>query len=333
MTKTEFDVLCIGNAIVDMLAHVEENFLTENRLVKSTMTLIDEARAEELYKSMGPIIEISGGSGANTAAGLASFGAKTAFIGKVKDDALGKSFRHDITAAGVHFATTPTQDGPATARSMILVTPDGERTMNTYLGACQNLTVADIDDALVKNAKVTYMEGYLWDPPEAKEAFRHAMQVARSHGREAALTLSDLFCIDRFRPEFLELMRTGALTIIFANEAELKALYETADFNTALAQLRKDIPLGIVTRSEKGCVIVKGFETFEAPARPIEKLVDTTGAGDLFAAGFLFGLTKGFPLSRCGELGCLAASEIIQHIGARPQVKLHQLAMENGLLT
>jgi sugar/nucleoside kinase (ribokinase family) len=331
-SKTEFDVLCIGNAIVDMIANAEEDFLSRFSLTKSAMHLIDEERAEKLYKAMGPVTEISGGSAANTAAALASFGAKTAFIGKVKDDDLGQSFIHDIRAAGVHFATQPAKEGPATARSMILVTPDGERTMNTYLGACQRLSVADIDAAIVANAKVTYMEGYLWDPPEAKKAFREAMGIARTHGRDAALTLSDLFCIDSYRSEFLELMRKKALTILFANEAELNALYETSDVDTALGLLRKDIALGIVTRSEKGCIIVKGEETVSAPAQKIDKLVDTTGAGDLFAAGFLFGYTRDFSLKRCGELGVLAASEILTHLGARPQVNLRRLAQETGLL-
>jgi sugar/nucleoside kinase (ribokinase family) len=332
MSLTEFDVLCIGNAIVDMIANAEDDFLIKNGLTKSAMHLIDEERAEMLYKAMGPVTEISGGSAANTAAGLASFGARTAFIGKVKEDKLGKSFTHDIHAAGVHFTTPAAKDGPATARSMILVTPDGERTMNTFLGACQKLTITDIDAAIVAKAKVTYMEGYLWDPPEAKKAFREAARIARENSRDSALTLSDLFCIDSYRGEFIELMRSKALTIVFANEAELKALYESSDFNTALELLRSDIGLGIVTRSEKGCIIVRGAETIAVPAQKIERLIDTTGAGDLFAAGFLCGLTRNLPLYRCGELGVLAASEILNHLGARPQVNLGQLAQESGLL-
>jgi sugar/nucleoside kinase (ribokinase family) len=332
MSENEFDVLCIGNAIVDMIAQADETLLHQFNLTKSAMHLIDEERAEKLYQAMGPVVEISGGSAANTAVGLASFGAKSAFIGKVKGDILGKSFRHDINAAGVHFATSPANGGAATARSMILVTPDGERTMNTYLGACQKLNAADIDEAIVSKAKVTYLEGYLWDPPKAKEAFREAARIANEHDNKVALTLSDLFCIDSYRDEFLDLVRSKAVAILFANEAELKALYQTGDFDTAFELLRKDAGLGVVTRSEQGCIIVKGNETVSVPAQKIEKLVDTTGAGDLFAAGFLFGYTKKLPLKRCGELGVLAASEVLTHLGARPQVNLKQLAAERGLL-
>lgn len=332
MTNAQIDVLCYGNAIVDMIAQAEDDFLQRHDLTKGAMHLIDETRAETLYEAMGPVTEISGGSAANTAAGIASLGGKVGFIGKVKADGLGKSFTHDIRAIGVTFATSPAAEGPATARSMILVTPDSERTMNTYLGACQNLTTEDVDEALTANAKTVYLEGYLWDPPKAKEAFRKAAKIAHGNHRRVALTLSDTFCVDTHRDEFLSLMKTHTIDTLFANESELKALYQTADYETALKALQGDIPLGIVTRSEKGCVIVQGTEKIEVPAQSIETLVDTTGAGDLFAAGFLYGLTHDLPLQRCGELGCMAAAEILSHVGARPQVNLWQLAKDKGLL-
>ncbi|MES2905777.1 MAG: adenosine kinase [Pseudomonadota bacterium] len=332
MTSNNLDVLCYGNAIVDMIAQAEDNFLQQHGLTKSAMHLIDEARAEALYEAMGPVTEISGGSAANTAAGIASLGGKAGFIGKVKADGLGKSFTHDIRAVGVTFTTPPAQDGPATARSMILVTPDSERTMNTYLGASQNLEGGDVDTELTKTAKVVYLEGYLWDPPKAKEAFRKAAKIAHEHGRKVALTLSDLFCIEAHRDEFLNLMKTGTIDIVFANEAELKALYQTADYDTATKALQNDIPLAIVTRSEKGCVILNNGEQIEVPAQTVETIIDTTGAGDLFAAGFLYGLTNNLPLQRCGELGAMAAAEVISHLGARPQTNLRQLAIEKGLL-
>src|SRR5438270_4487611 len=235
-----YDVLGIGNAIVDVIARAEDDFLVKHAMNKGTMTLIDEPRAEAIYASMGPAIEISGGSGANTIAGVASFGAHAAFIGKVKNDTLGKAFTHDIRAAGVAFTTPPAADGPSTARCYVLVTPDGERTMNTYLGAAQNLTPADIDEKDIAAAGITYLEGYLWDPPHAKEAFRKAASIAHGAGRKVALTLSDAFCVDRYRDEFLQLMRSGAVDLIFANEHELNSLYQTADFDTAVKALRND---------------------------------------------------------------------------------------------
>jgi sugar/nucleoside kinase (ribokinase family) len=332
MTTARFDVLGIGNAIVDILARTEDDFLVREKLAKGSMRLIDEAEAERLYGLMGPAIEASGGSAANTIAGLASFGGRAAYVGKIRDDQLGRSFAHDIRAIGVAFGTPPATDGPATARSFILVTPDGERTMNTYLGACQNLSPDDIDEAEVEAAEVTYLEGYLWDPPAAKAAFRKAADVAHRAGRRVALTLSDTFCVDRYRPEFVELLRGRAVDVLFANEGELKALYETSDFPSALEALRADAALGVVTRSAKGCVVVEGRETIEVPAAPVETVVDTTGAGDLFAAGFLFGLTKGLPHRRSGELGCMAAAEVIQQIGPRPQRSLKALAQERGLV-
>jgi sugar/nucleoside kinase (ribokinase family) len=332
MTRAHTDILGIGNSIVDIIARTEDDFLVQQKLAKGSMRLIDEAEAERLYSLMGPTIETSGGSAANTVAGVASFGATAAYIGKVKADALGRSFAHDIRAVGVAFNTELADSGPATARSFILVTPDGERTMNTFLGASQNLSPADVDPAVVQGAAITYLEGYLWDPPAAKEAFRKASTIAHDAGRRVALTLSDSFCVDRYRPEFLELMRSGTVDTVFANESELKALYETSHFPSALAAFRADVRLGIVTRSEKGCVVVDGASTVEVPARPIATLVDTTGAGDLFAAGFLYGMAKTLGHKRSGELGCLAAAEVIQHIGPRPQRNLKALAQEHGLL-
>lgn len=335
MTDQRFDVLTIGNAIVDVLAHAEEDFLARQHLTKGAMMLIDEARAESLYEAMGPAVVISGGAAGNTAAGLASLGAKAAFIGKLRDDELGRLYRHDVRAAGVHFDTPLAGEGPATARSFIIVTPDGERTMNTYLGACQNLTEADIDPATVEAASITYLEGYLWDPPLAKIAFRKAADIAHKAGRRVALTLSDSFCVDRYRAEFLELIRTGTVDLLFANEAELKSLYETSDFDTALAALRQEEGsanfLAAVTRSENGAMAVTRDSVVSAPAHPIERLVDSTGAGDLFASGFMAGLTAGRDHEHSLRLGALAAAEIIQHIGARPERKLADLAKEEGL--
>lgn len=331
MPAPQYDVLGIGNAIVDVIARTEDDFLVRHGMHKGAMALIDEPRAEAIYAAMGPAIEISGGSGANTIAGVASFGARAAFIGKVKDDQLGKAFTHDIRATGVAFSTPPAADGPSTARCYVLVTPDGERTMNTFLGAAQNLTPADIDDALVASAGITYLEGYLWDPPQAKEAFRKAASIAHAAGRKVALTLSDAFCVGRYRDEFLNLMRTGAVDLIFANESELKSLYETADFGNGVAALRDDVKLAVVTRSEKGCVVVSKAGTDAVPAAPILELVDATGAGDLFAAGFLVGLARGKDHKTSARLGALAAAEVIQHLGARPDASLKALAQENGL--
>jgi sugar/nucleoside kinase (ribokinase family) len=326
-----YDVLGIGNAIVDVIARAEDDFLIKHAMNKGAMALIDEPRAEAIYASMGPAIEISGGSGANTIAGVASFGARAAFIGKVKDDELGRAFAHDIRAAGVAFDTPPASDGPSTARSYILVTPDGERTMNTYLGAAQDLHPNDVDSDVVEGAAITYLEGYLWDPPHAKEAFRKAASLAHGAGRKVALTLSDAFCVGRYRDEFLNLMRTGAVDLIFANESELKSLYETADFDAAVAALRGDVTLAVVTRSEKGCVVVSRERNEAVSAAPIDKLVDATGAGDLFAAGFLVGLARGKDHRTAAQLGALAAAEVIQHLGARPETSLKDLAGQNGL--
>lgn len=331
MTSAKYDVLGIGNAIFDVLVQVDDKFLAAHDMAKGSMALIDEARATAIYQAMGPATEMSGGSAANTIVGLASLGARAAYVGKIKDDQIGKMYAHDIRAAGVAFDTKAASAGPATGCSYILVTPDGERTMNTYLGAAQDLTPDDIDAAAVAASAIVYLEGYLWDPASAKEAFVKASKIAHDAQRQVALTLSDAFCVGRYRGEFLDLMRSGTVDLIFANEAELTSLYETADFDAALAQLRKDVKLGVVTRSEKGCVVASGDGVVAVPASPISKLVDTTGAGDLFAAGFLFGLVRNAGFENAGKLGAMAAAEVIQHIGARPQVSLKELAVKNGL--
>jgi sugar/nucleoside kinase (ribokinase family) len=331
MADAKYDVLGIGNAIFDVLVQTDEGFLARHGMTKGGMALIDEARAAAIYQDMGPATEMSGGSAANTIVGIANLGARAAYVGKVRDDQIGRLYTHDIRAAGVAFETAPAAGGPATGCSYILVTPDGERTMNTYLGAAQELTPADIDAAEIAAARIIYLEGYLWDPKSAKEAFVKAATIAHGAGREVALTLSDSFCVDRYRDEFLDLMRQRTVDLVFANESELHSLYQTADFDTALKQLRSDTKLGIVTRSEKGCVVTSKDGVVAAPAFPIDRLVDTTGAGDLFAAGFLFGLARNAGHENAGRLGALAAAEVIQHIGARPQVSLRELAQQNGL--
>jgi sugar/nucleoside kinase (ribokinase family) len=300
-------------------------------MAKGGMALIDETRAAAIYRDMGPATKMSGGSAANTIVGIANLGARAAYVGKVRDDEVGRLYVHDIRDAKVAFETQPASDGPATGCSYILVTPDGERTMNTYLGAAQELMPGDIDPAQIAAASIVYLEGYLWDPKSAKEAFVKAADIAHGAGRQVALTLSDSFCVDRYRDEFLDLMRKGTVDLIFANEAELHSLYQTSDFDTALKQLRKDTKLGVVTRSEKGCVVASAEGVTAVPAFPIAKMVDTTGAGDLFAAGFLFGMVRNAGYENAGRLGALAAAEVIQHIGARPQTSLKELAQKNGL--
>ena len=331
MSSAKYDVLGIGNAIFDILVQTDEGFLASHGMTKGGMALIDESRAAAIYRDMGPATEMSGGSAANTIVGLANLGARAAYVGKVKDDQIGKLYAHDIRAAGVAFETRPATDGPATGCSYILVTPDGERTMNTYLGAAQELMPGDIDADQVAASAIVYLEGYLWDPKSAKDAFVKAAGIAHEAGRQVALTLSDSFCVDRYRGEFLELMRNGTVDLVFANEAELHSLYQTSDFETALKQFRADVNLAVVTRSEKGCVVASKDAVTAVPAFPIEKMVDTTGAGDLFAAGFLFGLVRGVGYENAGRLGALAAAEVIQHIGARPQTSLKQLARQSGL--
>jgi adenosine kinase len=331
MTTLRYDVLGIGNAIVDVIARAEDDFLVAQGMHKGTMALIDEARAEQIYAAMGPAVESSGGSAANTIVGVASFGARAAFVGKVNDDELGRTFAHDIRSAGVAYDTPPASEGPSTARCYIMVTPDGERTMNTYLGAAQDLHPNDIDEGQVTSAAVTYLEGYLWDPPHAKEAFVKAAGIAHMAGRRVALTLSDAFCVDRYRAEFLDLIRKGIVDIVFANERELHSLYETADFDTAVKVLRGEAKLAVVTRSEKGCVVVSRDAVEVVPAEPVAQVADVTGAGDLFAAGFLAGLARGKDHRTSARLGGIAAAEVIQHIGARPAVSLKARAAENGV--
>jgi adenosine kinase len=330
MAPTRYDVLGIGNAIVDVIARTDDDFLARQSMHKGTMALIDEARAAAIYDAMGPAVEVSGGSAANTIAGVASLGSRAAFVGKVKDDELGRVFAHDIRAAGVAYETPPASTGPSTARCYVLVTADGERTMNTYLGAAQDLHPNDIDADAVAAAGITYLEGYLWDPPKAKEAFLKAAEIAHGAERDVALTLSDAFCVDRYRAEFRNLIRSGTVDLVFANERELHSLYETADFDTALGALRNDAKLAVVTRSEKGCLVVSREETAAVPASPVARVVDATGAGDLFAAGFLVGLSRGTDYRSAARLGALAAAEVIQHLGARPGSSLKVLARDNG---
>ncbi len=331
MTAHTFELLGLGNAIVDVIARAEEDFLARHKLRKGAMTLIDQATADQLYAAMGPATIISGGSAANTAVGVVELGARAAFIGKIRQDEIGHIFAHDLRATGVHFATPAAAEGPATARSFIFVTPDGERTMNTYLGACQNLGPDDVDEATVRAAAIVYLEGYLWDPPAAKDAFVKASRIAHAAHRRVALSLSDAFCVDRYRSEFLDLLRSRMVDIVLANESELKALYQTADFDSAVEALRQEGVLAVVTRAQHGSLVVTHSQMLAVPAHPIDNLVDTTGAGDLFAAGFLAGLARGVDLAACARLGALAAAEIIQHIGARPQSGLRDLALQNGL--
>ncbi len=327
-----YDVIGIGNAIVDVLARAEDDFLVKHGMAKGSMALIDEARAEAIYAAMGPAIEISGGSAANTIVGVASFGGRAAFVGAVKDDTLGGVFMHDIRAANVSFSTPPFKNGPSTARSYILVTPDGERTMNTYLGAAQLLSAAEVTEAEIAAAKVTYLEGYLWDPQNAKDAFVKAARIAHRAKRTVALTLSDAFCVDRYRDEFRALVKDGTVDLLFANESELKSLYQTADFDSAVAALRREATLAVVTRSEKGALVVTSEKIEAVDAFPVADVVDTTGAGDLFAAGFLYGFARGLPHTTSARLGALAAAEVISHLGARPESKLADLAREKKLL-
>jgi len=321
MTEATLDVVGIGNAIIDILAHAEDGFLVEHQLAKGAMTLIDEPTAERLYKAMGSATRVSGGSAGNTIAGLGSLGAACGYIGKLRDDELGAAFRHDLLASGVRFPTAMAEDGPSTARCIIFVTSDGERTMNTYLGACVNLTASDIDDDLVSAAKITYLEGYLYDEPHAKEAFHRAADLAHAAGRKVALSLSDSFCVVRHREAFLDLV-TNRIDILFANEGELLALFESEDFDTALDSIGGLVDLAAVTRSAQGSIVVRGEERITSPAATVERVVDTTGAGDLYAAGFLYGLTQDLPLAECARIASLAAAEIISHFGARPETPL-----------
>jgi sugar/nucleoside kinase (ribokinase family) len=328
MADDSIDVVGIGNAIVDVLAHTDDGFLEREGLVKGTMHLVSAEEVHLLYQRMGPAIECSGGSVANSMAGLASLGARCAYVGKLRDDQLGEVFRHDLRALGVAFDTAPATDGPATARCLVLVTPDAKRTMNTYLGACVELGPEDIDPALIRRARITYLEGYLWDPPRAKEAFVKAAKIAHQAGRKVALSLSDPFCVDRHRESFEELV-AHHVDILFANDEEVMALYQTADFDAALHAVRGQCEIAALTRSAKGSVVLQGTDVHIVDAEPVDKVVDTTGAGDQYAAGFLYGLSRGYDAYSCGRIGALAAAEVLGHIGARPEVSLARLVEEH----
>jgi sugar/nucleoside kinase (ribokinase family) len=331
MGLATIDVAGIGNAIVDVIAHADDALLTTEGFVKGSMTLIDAARADALYAKIGPAIESSGGSAGNTMAGLASLGGTGAYIGKVHDDLLGTVFRHDITAIGIQFATPAATEGPGTARCVVLVSEDGQRTMCTYLGACVELGPEDVDPSTIGAAQITYLEGYLFDPPGAKAAFRKAAKIAHEAGREVALSLSDPFCVARYRDEFRQLVASD-IDILFANEAEICSLYETEDFDAAAAAVRGHVRVAALTRSAAGSVIIAKDEAHMIAAAPVARVVDTTGAGDLYASGVLFGLTHGLPLPTCGAIGSVCAAEIISHVGGRPEVRLDRLVASAGLV-
>lgn len=323
MEESKFDILGIGNAIVDVVARADDTFLSRHDMHKGMMRLVDAAGADAIYAAMPPGEESSGGSAANTCAVAAALGARVAYLGKVADDQLGAVFRHDIRAAGVHFPSAPLRAGAPTARCLILVTPDGQRTMNTFLGACVTLGEDDLDETLVADAAVTYLEGYLFDPPAAQAAFRKAAAAAHAAWRQVALSLSDPFCVDRHRAAFRELV-AGDVDILFANEAEITSLYEENTFEGAAEAVRQEVEIAVLTRSEAGSVILRGAETVEIAAEPA-RVVDTTGAGDAYAAGFLAGLTAGKSLPVCGRMGSIAAAEVISHYGARPETDLKRL--------
>ena len=330
MAETRFDVLTIGNAIVDIIAPIDPGFLEREGMSEGIMHLVDEARSIDLYDKMpADRRQVSGGSAANTAAGVAALGGRAAFVGKVADDPLGDIFAEDLERLGVHYRVSRLQDGPSTARSMILLSEHGERTMNTYLGACQQLTEADIREPEIGAATITYMEGYLWDPVEAKKAFVRAANYAHRHERATAFTLSDPFCVDRYRAEFLDLMRSQTIDYVFANVEEVKSLYETDSLHNAVQALAKDAELAAVTMGAQGAMAIFNGEITTVPAFPVDAVVDATGAGDLFAAGFLLGMARGQDFEMSLRAGCLAASEVISHIGARPVLDLQQLADEH----
>ena len=325
MASGELDVVGIGNALVDVLSQADETLLAREGLVKGTMHLIDEARAHALYAAMGPGVEMSGGSAANTVVGVASFGGRAHYVGKVRDDQLGEVFGHDLRATGVGYDTRHATSGPPTGRCLILVTPDAQRTMGTFLGASVRLGPDDIDKDLITRGRILYLEGYLFDPPAAQEAFRVAASIAHAAGRKVSLTLSDPFCVDRHREAFLDLVEHH-VDILFANEAEICALYQVRDFDAALGRVRGHCEVAALTRSAKGSVLVGNGRMHVVCAAPVEAVVDTTGAGDLYAAGVIYGLSQGFDLPTCGRLGSLAAAEVIAHVGARPMVPLAGLA-------
>lgn len=322
--QEKFDVVGIGNALVDVLAQHDDGFLDRNGLAKGGMALMEIDEAEKLYAQMGQTTQMSGGSAANTIAGIASFGGRAAYMGRVHDDELGHEFAHDLRANGVTFNTKAAPDGPSTGRCLIVITPDAQRTMATSLGASALFSKVDLDTDLIHQAKVTYLEGYLFDRPECKEAYWAASKVAAEAGREVALTLSDLFCVERHRDDWLPLVN-DQVDILFANEAEALALWEVDDFSAAVEKAQEQVKVACITRSEKGSVIVSGDDTHEVAAQPLDKLVDTTGAGDLYAAGFLYGYTQGHPLPECGRLGSIAAAAVLGHEGARPLTPLAEL--------
>ena len=327
-SEKTLDVVGIGNAIVDVIVQAEEGFLDDHGLTKGTMALVDEAVAESLYASVGPGLETSGGSAANTLAGIAQLGGRAAFIGRVRDDQLGEIFAHDIRSVGARFETPPAVEGPATARCLILVTPDAQRTMCTYLGASVGLDPGDLDLDLVRQARVLYLEGYLWDSDEAKQAFLAAAEVARASGGEVALSLSDAFCVDRHRESFQELV-DGHVDLLFANELEITSLYRVDRFEEAAAEVRGRCRVAALTRSEQGSVLLRGEETLTIPPYRLGELVDTTGAGDLYAAGFLHGYTRGESLERCGRLGSLCAGQVVTQLGPRPHASLPELVAQH----
>lgn len=318
----QYDVLAIGNAIVDVIASHPDSFLESNGIPKGTMRLISAEDASALYAKMGPGREISGGSAANTAAGVATLGGRAAFVGRVSNDQLGKVFAHDIRAAGVDYRTPPAEGGPPTGQCLIVVSPDAQRTMSTYLGSCQEVDETDVDAEMVKAARLIYFEGYLWDPPAPIRAIRKAKAIARETGRKVALTLSDVFCVEGHREDFREMMQSGAVDIVFANENEAKSLFQTDSVEAAVEGLAALVPLAVLTRSEKGAIVVNGAGREEVPVTPAARVLDTTGAGDLFAAGFLTGYAQGRGLRDCAVMGTIAAAEIIEHYGARPEADL-----------
>jgi sugar/nucleoside kinase (ribokinase family) len=326
MPETRLDVLCIGNAIVDVIANASDDFLTREGLAKGSMRLIDAAEAERLYAEMGPAHQVSGGSAGNTAAGVAALGGRAGFIGQVAPDELGAFYRHDLTSAGVEFITPAADVGAPTARSMILVTPDGHRTMNTFLGAAQHLPTSALDEAQIGSTKILYLEGYLWDPETPRYAMLRAIEVARQAGLKVAFTLSDTFCVDRHRDGFNALLDERRIDILFANQAEIEALAGVPHLDTAVAAVKDKVETLVVTRSEDGALATRGGARVDVPAEPIANLVDTTGAGDLFAAGFLLGTARGKTLEQSLRLGAICAAEVIQHYGARPEADLRALA-------
>lgn len=329
MTKT-YDVVAIGNAIVDVLSFCDDRFVEEQQMRKGTMQLVDSARAEQLYDAMGQSTEVSGGSAANTLAGMADLGSKTAFIGKVRDDELGKIFRHDMNAIGVEFTTPNATNNVPTARCLIVVTEDGQRTMNTFLGAAGEIHTQDVDEKLITSAKIFYGEGYMWDRDVTKAALRHAFEVARKAGTKIAFTLSDVFCVERSREDYLAMIRDD-FDILFCNHDEAKALYPEKSFEEILDTLQGQCEVVAVTCGAKGSIILTPKERIQVDAIPVREVVDTTGAGDLYAAGFLYGYTKGLPLAECGRLGSACASEIITHLGARAQKSLKRLLVEQRI--